>query len=440
MLLPLYTFFITKKEMGEYDLLITTVALLVPLVSLQLSDAAYRWLISINDTNNTHTPAGIITNSLFTLFAAFFVFMGLFCILLLFQQFRYSSYFLILLFLSSLLPYLQSLLRGLGKTKEFAFTGIVTTFLLVIANVIFVYLLKLKIEGIILANIIGNGLAIAVIIYRLQLLRYLNIRLLNRKLVIEMLRYSLPLIPNLMSWWLIGSANKFIILHYLGVETNGLYAISNRFPAILVIVNSVLILPIQDAYLREDNNIRQLERVANHFMYIELVLILILSIGAPIYTKFLVEKSFYESWVYMPLLYLGVGTNTMAALISLIYQKEKKTLRITTTTIIGGISTIGLCFLLIRNMGLLGVSLSYLFGFLIMFVLRFIDIRRNYSFKLNYKATIPLFLLFVLAFVLQLNASLKYQLVIFASVCAGLLIYNKKEILKLIKNNAKPVL
>ena len=45
LIVPLYTFFIEPEALGDYDLLITTVSLLSPLLTMRISDAAYRWII-----------------------------------------------------------------------------------------------------------------------------------------------------------------------------------------------------------------------------------------------------------------------------------------------------------------------------------------------------------------------------------------------------------
>ena len=45
LIVPLYTFFIEPEALGNYDLLITTVSLLSPILTLRISEAAYRWRI-----------------------------------------------------------------------------------------------------------------------------------------------------------------------------------------------------------------------------------------------------------------------------------------------------------------------------------------------------------------------------------------------------------
>ncbi len=431
LLVPLYTFYLTKSEMGEYDLFMTSIALFVPIVSLQLSDAVYRWLVEIDEeeTRERMLPT-VFTSSFLLLLITYAVFsLGFIGYCQLFGM-NNAVVFLILLMLSSMLPFLQSVLRGLGKTKEFAISGLVTTLLIVGLNIILFLFFTVSVKGALIANIVGFGLSSLLIVVKLNLNKCFKIEAFDVQLVKKMLLYSLPLIPNLISWWLISSASKFIILDKLGIEANGVYAIANRFPSMLVLINSVLILPIQDSLLKQRSDFQYFISIVQRFVRFELIVVVLLSVGSPIYVKFMVEDSFYEAWMYMPFLFLGVGFNTLASVIGIIYQKEKKTMRITVTTVIGGIISILLSFLLVSEFGLMGISLSFFAGYLIMFLLRTIDLRH----KLNFKAFLPsdmlVFFGFILIMYLQIILEFKMQLLLFIITMFFLFFYYRVDIQK----------
>jgi len=383
LLVPFYTYFLTKKELGEYDLLLTTISLFAPLVSLQISDAAYRWLIDKEYISEVE-KAKVITNSIITLLIGYLIFSVGFYIYIFFNDFQYHTYFIVLIFLNCLLPLLQNILRGQGNTRQFAINGIVTTFLMVVFNIIFIYLLKLNVEGVFLANIVAYTIACSMILYKVKITQYFRFKYWDPALIKSMASYSLPLIPNLMSWWAIASASKFIILHYMGAEGNGLYAVASRFPALLLVINSVLLLPLQDRILKENDD-TTFVRLLDKFIIFEMVLAFILGILSPLMTKILVSKEYFETWQYMPYLYLGVGFNAIAGFLGLKYQKEKSTLKITITSLIGAIISIVLSIILIQSIGLQGISISFLLGFYFMFMLRFMDILKSESKVVRFK-------------------------------------------------------
>ena len=45
LIVPLYTYYIATDDMGVYDILTSTISLLTPIITMQISDAAYRWII-----------------------------------------------------------------------------------------------------------------------------------------------------------------------------------------------------------------------------------------------------------------------------------------------------------------------------------------------------------------------------------------------------------
>ncbi|WP_223559248.1 lipopolysaccharide biosynthesis protein [Chryseobacterium lathyri] len=382
LLVPFYTYFLTKKELGEYDLLLTTISLFAPLVSLQISDATYRWLID-KEYISEDQKAKIMTNSIITLCIGYLIFCIGFSIYVFFNSFQYEGYFIVLIFLNCLLPLLQSILRGQGNTKQFAINGILTTFLIVIFNVVFIYVLKLNVEGVFIANIAAYTVACILILYKVKILQYFKFKYWDLELIKSMASYSLPLIPNLMSWWAISSASKFIILHYMGPEGNGLYAVASRFPALLLVINSVLLLPLQDRILKEEDNLT-FNRLLGKFIMFELALAFTLGILSPLMTKILVSKEYFETWEYMPYLYLGVGFNAIAGFLGLKYQKEKNTLKITLTTLLGAVVSIALSIVLIQYIGLKGISISFLLGFLVVLLLRYIDIYKKEIFNIKF--------------------------------------------------------
>ena len=61
----LYSYYLNKTEFGNYDLIITTITLAVPIVGFQFSDAIFRWLINHEKENNDKST--IISNGLFIL-------------------------------------------------------------------------------------------------------------------------------------------------------------------------------------------------------------------------------------------------------------------------------------------------------------------------------------------------------------------------------------
>ena len=72
-----YSYFILPDEMGYYDLIITTVAMIQPLVIFQMNDGIYRFLAERKDKNSLATVGTgvkfLVLTTLFTEFVFFII-------------------------------------------------------------------------------------------------------------------------------------------------------------------------------------------------------------------------------------------------------------------------------------------------------------------------------------------------------------------------------
>jgi len=60
--LPIYVKWLTKAEYGNYDLIITVVAMVLPIVTLQIQLAAFRFLL---DSDSSKEEKSVISNCYF---------------------------------------------------------------------------------------------------------------------------------------------------------------------------------------------------------------------------------------------------------------------------------------------------------------------------------------------------------------------------------------
>ncbi|MDB4297781.1 oligosaccharide flippase family protein, partial [Flavobacteriaceae bacterium] len=111
-LLPIFSYYLTKEEFGYYDIVVTTITLLVPIITLQLSDAIFRWLIEIKNKKNE--IASVVSNSFIVVVFNILLFIIIGIISSLFVKLDSLYLVLILLGTSSIFPMVQQTVRGLG--------------------------------------------------------------------------------------------------------------------------------------------------------------------------------------------------------------------------------------------------------------------------------------------------------------------------------------
>ena len=82
-------------------------------------------------------------------------------------------------------------------------------------------------------------------------LRTINWKQKSSKLQKEMLKFSIPIVPNQLNWWVVNSSDRYIISYFLGSALNGIYAIAYKFPTMLQIIFHLFYQSWQDTTLAD---------------------------------------------------------------------------------------------------------------------------------------------------------------------------------------------
>lgn len=432
LLVPLYSYYLNKEEFGYYDLVITGINLIVPFVTLQVSDSVFRWLIT---STSSSQRSKAIANAFFVILLGFGVILLTSCSVFLIRPIKGQLLITIISLLSVWYPFIQQVARGLGQTKLFALNGLLFTVVYLVSNLVLLIYYKKGIDALFYSLVIGYSISSFSLLFKLKFWKYLKLRLVSFKEIKEMLVYSIPLVPNTISWWLINSANKYIILLFLGVAGNGLYAMSNRFPVILVLVNQIFTLAWQESAILNIHNSKdtsEYERVLEKLIKVQFSLVIILTLVSQFVISILINEEFLSSWLYMPILYLSVAFLSLSGFYGALYLGVKKTKEIFTTTIYGGVTNIILAFLLVPLIGLYGAAIATAVGYAALLFIRVFSTKKFVAIKFP---TLKFFLYVLLTAVAFLIA---YQENIILSSCTlvillGFLLFDNRNDLKLIR-------
>src|SRR5690606_30515096 len=123
--------------------------------------------------------------------------------------------------------------------------------------------------------------------------------------------------------------------------------------------------------------------------------VILLALTSKWTSQFLLSSEYYESWRYMPILYLSVAFNSLSAYYGAFYLGAKKTTIVFVSTVIAGIISILMGLTLVKEWGLMGVAFSTLIGYLVLFIIRVWDIKRFLKVKFPIVVFVK-YLLFVL--------------------------------------------
>lgn len=395
--LPIVTGFLTKAEYGTYDLLLTLISLVLPLATLQIQTAAFRFLVQIHD--NKEECSRVITNIvLFTIVCSIIPIIIIFVLIN-----NYSGYTRVLIGLYFLfdiiLQTFQQIIRGLGKNTLYSASAILNSAINMVLIYVLIKMCNWGLPGVVGAITVANFCASLFLFYRGKLFNFISFKLVSKRLTKEMIAYSWPLIPNNLSSWIMTLSDRLLLSLFLGVEVNAIYAVAKKIPNLLTAVQSTFSLAWQEnASLSADDS----DIDGYYSQMFNLVFDLVIGscaalIGvSPILFALLIRGSYIEAYYQMPILFIALTFTTLSSYLAGIYIADKRTKEIGITTTIAAAINLVIDFILIPTIGMWAASLSTLIGYLFLFVYRIIDLKKYHKLIINY----PHILFWILVLVL----------------------------------------
>ncbi|MED4224250.1 lipopolysaccharide biosynthesis protein [Neobacillus cucumis] len=407
-LVPIYTFALSKGEFGSTDLVTTTISLLLPLISLSIYDALLRFSMDKGYSRPEIFSNGIIVVGIGFLFSI--ALLPLFNVLEPFKHFIF--YFYILLFLQLVNTALQQFVRGIGKVKLFAFTGIIYSLMLLISVSVLLITFKMGMNGYFISLIVSNLLSVIILFIFGDIKKYINFSNIKLQLTKEMLVYSVPLIPNAMMWWIMNASNRYMIAYFVGVSANGLFAVATKIPSMLNIINSIFFQAWQLSAIEEADSKNKSKFYSNVFNMISSLMFIstsILLVCLKFIMKFFVSDQFYDSWKYSPFLFLGVVFSCFSAFLGTNYIAAKDTKGVFKTSLVGALINIILNLILIPLVGVNGAAIATMVSFAVICYIRLIDTKKFVHIKIKFRNfSFSLFIIFIQIGLLYLNTSFEF--------------------------------
>lgn len=384
LLVPLYTYYLSTGEYGTVDLIITTTNMLVPVVSLSMADAALRFAM-----DKSYSHKSTFTNAILIALIGFAI------SLLLYPIFSYFNVFgeYLLLFYTYLLFNILSIvmaqyLRGIGKTKQFALNGIILTLATGILNILFIVNFNMGVFGYLISLILANLISIIFLAGNIKVHKKFDIKFADQGIQKTLIKYSFPLIPTSLMWSAINSSSRYIILFFLGVSANGLFAVASKIPLVINIASQIFSQAWQISAIEESESTDNAKLYENVFRFLSTGLfftcLLILIILKPLFAS-IFSEDYYLAWTVSPFLLLGATFSSFSNFLGAAYIAKKQTVGVFKTSIFGGMLSLVINLILIPIIGLSGAGISSMFSFMLMFYLRFKDTQKFNEMKINWK-------------------------------------------------------
>lgn len=376
LLVPLYTSILTTEEYGYYDVVQTTVQLLIPLMTIGVADAILRFSMDQSCDLTLITRIGIKRIIYATIiFIALSWGMGYVPGLKYFNE--YYGYIILFFIVTMVNQIVSQLAKGLEEVSTIAVSGVLGTALTLICNIVFLIFLHLGIQGYFLAYILSQAIQALYIFIKIKVWRFYKKKIdmvKYKQLDKEMANYGFPMVFTQLSWWVNNLSDRYVIAYLCSIAENGIYSVAYKIPSIVNVVHSIFISAWQISAIKENESsdvekfYKKVYILLNVLMCIVGGLIIIISKKI---AYFLYAKDFFSAWQYVPFLIVSCIINAASGYIGAILIAEKKTKEMARSTTVGAIVNIFLNIILVLFFKTQGAAIATAISSLVIFELRF---------------------------------------------------------------------
>lgn len=384
-LLPFYTAYLTTEEYAVIDLISITQQLVIPIVTLTISEAVIRFCMDKSSNKKIIFTLGVMCTFVGNFML---VIIGLLLMRLHIGNATYFQFFMLFCITISINTLLSAFLRTIDNVNIITLASIVNTLITTIFNIIFIAKMGMGINGYCLAFICGNFSSICIMSFKGKVFNFIKIpkKVEIKKVLLPMLMYSIPLIPNSIFWWINSSLDRYFLTAMSSLASVGMYAAANKIPSILNTVTSIFQQSWGLSLYKENESATKQKffyEVFKLYNILMLLISLLLIITSNFICNLLLNKEFLGAWTWVPWLILGFYSYSVSSFIGTQFTAEKNTLWVFITTSISAIVNIILNIALIPIYGGLGAALATLISYVVLCEIRIIMIKNKYGIKIN---------------------------------------------------------
>lgn len=382
--LPIITGGLTKAEMGTYDLISTLVSLFLPVATLQIQSAAFRFLIDVREDEKE--TKRIITNIISfilptSLIALTILYLCLGNVSLVIRWLICLYFFSDILMLST-----QQIVRGLSNNKLYSASSVTISFSNMLLIVLTISVGKQGLVGVLASITIATTIGLILLLVKGHILSRIDLSLLSRKTLLEMLSYSWPMIPNSLSNWVLGFSDRAVLTAFMGLEANAIYSVANKIPALFTTVQGTFVFAWQEnaslASKDSDADTYYAEMFDSIFGILVGIMALLIA-ATPILFWLLIRGDYKEAYYQMPILFMGMLFSSMASFIGGIYVAHKKTRSVGVTTILAAACNLVIDLVFVHKIGIFAASISTLVSYVFLTIYRMVDVQKFQKVKFN---------------------------------------------------------
>ena len=372
LLVPLYTSALSLDGVGVYDLVVSTVGLLFPILTVNIVDAVMRFSMDKAKSHGEIIAIALRYTYIGWLLGGVIILIirvtGVFPQIAGYEGLVYCYYFFYIFY-----HLLLQFSKGLEKVADMGIAGVISTVTMLVGNIVLLLVLKYGLKGFFIANVLSQALPALYLLFRLRFWEYWHCYKINTKLQKEMLLYCIPLIATTLGWWVNSTSDKYVVSFMVGVGANGLLSVAYKIPQIINVLQGIFIQAWQISAVKEYGGKDTALFYGRSFNFIN-VLMCAACAWLIILTKplghILYQKDFFIAWKYVPFLLVSCVFNSASGFLGPILSAKKDSKSMAMSAVYGAVTNIVLNIAFVYLIGIQGATIATIISSFVIYWVR----------------------------------------------------------------------
>lgn len=366
---PLYTALLTTEQYGVADIITTTSILVFQVLTLSISEGLMRYCLEDgSDKRSIFSVSIVITLIGFIVLAALAPFAVNIAAIA-----ECYPLFLIYYIGYTLYTTISYFARGIESIAAYSICGVLNTVLTVGLNLVFLVLLHAGLLGYIAAYGISFTVSALVLFLAVRGYRYCTLKGIRLELIHDLISYSIPMIPNGISWWVSNSAGLYTVMLFCGASASGIYSAAQKIPAIIYALCGIFMTAWRISSVKGFGSAESKDfyaHILQGMLAFSSVLTALLIVFVKPVASIMYAVDFQDAWVYVPFLTIAVYYHSMDEFFGSVYTSALRTKMLFISAIAGAAANVLLCLALVPIIGLYGAAIASLTSYILIYVVR----------------------------------------------------------------------
>lgn len=382
LLVPFYTNILTTAEYGIADGMQATLLLLVPLLTINIGEAALRYgiegrgdrdilrvLVKYVGLADILVMVACLAGYMLAGHEYFLLFAGLFICNSIYE---------------SVILYCQ----GREQVKLMITGSMLCTLLIIVSNLYFLLVLRIGLYGYLFSQMIAYGVSAAFMLLFMKRMWQSSNQAMDNALEKDMVSYGKGMLLYSTSSWVNNALDRYFVLGMCGAAANGLYAVAYKIPAILTVFQRIF----AQAWQISANKNYEDEDSSEFFSQVYMAYQTVMAVGCsglimltkPVATL-LFAKEFFNAWTLVPPLLISVIFGALTGFLGSICLAYKDGESMGRATGIGALVNIVLNYIGIRLIGPMGAAIATMLSYYTMYAFAYRAVRKHVKLYVNLK-------------------------------------------------------